>query len=272
MDETKLGVSFHRTFAMSRDMVRQCLECAARYGNVDDHVLRSHTSLGTVLAVAARRYAYGTGLLDASGDLTVVGRLVFEHDPMLLQNQTLWLLHYHLCAPHRTGPAFWNHLVRTALVPGSVVTTQAIASEIGAFVLREGGEPLVERTQRSTATVFLGTYAKDDGLGRLGWLVATKGQRYEVRDPAPVPSSVFAYAICDFWDGTLGGLKTVNLDDLVGYGSLSGLFAMNDDTALAVLREMQQSGMIEIHRIARPYQVVRLWTSAEYVLERIYGS
>ena len=116
------------------------------------------------------RYAVGTGLLSGNYRLTTFAKFVQKHDVLLEQVGTQWLMHYHLCAPQGPGPAFWHELVTSRFRGGDEFTSSDIAEQISQFFQKTGGESLAERSARSTATIFLGTYTKQDGLANLNLL------------------------------------------------------------------------------------------------------
>src|SRR5438874_1815524 len=101
----KLGLSFHRTFPLSRPAVSQVLRVSAGHrgptgaGGTDlsFRSLRELTNLGTVYVEAMPRYARGAGLISEDGSPSQFGRLAFAGDPSLARVETQWLMHYHLC-------------------------------------------------------------------------------------------------------------------------------------------------------------------------------
>jgi len=268
--DAKLGTSFHRTFSLSRDMLRQVLVAAADRGAVDDDTLRECTTLGTVQVQAARRYAIGTALLDAREQITPFGSLVQQHDPGLSHPTTAWLLHYHLAARHRAGPAFWGRIVTTRFRPGAEFTVSEIADLIVDEDSDERGRVVAPATRRSTATVFLGSYTKSDALGNLGILSAEGGEFYHVEEPPCPAVNLFAYVLADFWNGVWGGLPMVNLSDVTGESGPGPLLLLSAGTINRLLREMQDLGYLRLQRRVPPYGVFRGWPDASVLLERIY--
>ncbi len=88
---------------------------------------------------------------------------VREADPGLASPTTQWLLHYHLSAPHGPGPSFWHHVV-THLPIGSATSTSEVTELITDHVQQLEGKEPNPRTMRAAATIFLGSYAKPEGL------------------------------------------------------------------------------------------------------------
>lgn len=118
-NRVRLGNTFHRSFKLRRNQIQDVLQVAYEHevkpnsGSWDREILRETSSIGTVQAASAPRYAYGTGLLDSENKLTEFGRLAYKHDPMLERSATQWLMHYYLSAPNGFGPSYWYNIVST---------------------------------------------------------------------------------------------------------------------------------------------------------------
>lgn len=216
------------------------------------------------------RYSFGTGLLDNQNCLTDFGFYAQKHDRLLEQPGTQWLMHYFLSAPQGPGPAFWHELVVTRFRTGDEFTTDEIAAQIGAFVATNEGKQLAARSARSTATVFLGTYTKEEGLGRLGILQPIGANRYRVQEPDLPPTWAFAYALLDYWHAQFGELMTVNLDALSGESGFTNLFLCGAGRLNMILRTLQRAGYVDIYRVAPPYQVVLLRQDRKPLLQNLY--
>lgn len=261
-----MALAFHESFTLSRPALSQLL--GALEGNrLKAEALATQTSLGTNYQKAMPRYAYRAGLLDERRCLTAFGRHVVQADPYLEQLATQWLLHYHLAAPH--GPtAFWHMLVCRYFRPGNTLTAEALTEALTAFVAQPAGKPPAARTIRSTVTVFLGSYLKPDGLGRLGLLEARDGD-YRVGWPDPPPLWAFAYALADYWQAHYGHQLTANLEDLVN-GDFAAVFLLGESSATELLMMLKREGMVDVYRTAHPYQVVLLQPNPEDALRRLY--
>lgn len=268
----KLGTSFHRTFALSRDSLSQVLRVAVRHDGLTSDLLRQETSLGTVQVEAVPRYAYATGLLSSANQPLSFGRLVMERDPAMSLPATQWLLHYHLSAPHRGGPVFWKHLVVGCLTPSSVVTAADLAGEVRRCLAGTTKHQVGDSTLRGAATAFIGTYTKPEALGNLGLLRSSERGAYEVCEPDDIPVEVFAYAVCDYWEGVLGGANTVDLAELTARSDLPALLMLSTAATNRLLRTGQRMGLFEVQRSVAPYQVMRAWRSPAQALGALYGT
>jgi hypothetical protein len=182
-------------------------------------------------------------------------------------------MHYHMGAPRGPGPAFWAHLVTKFLIFGEEVGGTAVAEEIARFnQSREGAQALQARTQRSTATVFLGTYTKTDGLGRLGLLKKVPGRDGYVRvsESQSPPLGAVACALADYWAAQFGEQTTVSLSELARDDGFTRVMWMNYRQLDEALEALRREGVVDLYRVAPPYQVARLWSSKDDLLARLY--
>lgn len=278
----RLGTAFHETFPLIRPAVAAVLEVVDSIGSEEGSVsltdlLKERTTLGANYIKSMPRYAFGSGTLAGptrgKTELTALGDQVRLHDPNLSHPATQWLMHYHLSSPHGPGPAFWNRLVTRSLRVGDELQRGEVAQEIARTVEEDTGKQLAPRTAQSTATVFLGTYAKSDGLGPLRILESIDsrdGAVYRIQEPVPPPLWSLAYALADCWESIWGQQATVNLAELTEPGEFASIFSMGSGQLELALGQLQDQGALELYRTAPPYQVVRLWTDKNALLERIY--
>lgn len=264
-----MNLTFHRTFAFSRSSVSKVLRVAHNKPGFKKSDLATSTDLGTIYQEAMPRYAYRAGLLDEKNHLTPFGRFAAEHDPALEKPGTQWLLHYHLAAPH--GPtAFWHRLVTRRFLSGNTFTSADLTADLTDFLRREAGKDPAPRSVRSTVTVFTGTYLKSDGLNRLGLLAEDGKETYRVPSISALSVWALGYALAEYWQVHYGERLTVNLDDLAGE-NFAGLFLLGESGFTDLLIQLKQEGVIDLYRIAHPYQVVLLQPNPEFALERLYA-
>jgi hypothetical protein len=274
----KFGLTFHRTFSLVRPAVASVLGLAVEYAAASGEktslsldAIRERTNLGSVYVEAMPRYARATGLLDDLLSPTEFGALAHQQDPRLEQSDTQWLMHYHISAPHGTGPAFWHHFVKNRFRSGDAFTRDELSQQIAAFVEDVEARSVTARDANATATVFLGTYTKTDAFGGLCILEEAQDGLYRVLEPESPSIWVLAYALLDFWEAHFPQQLTVNLNDLSGPDGLTSIFLIGVGRLNAVLRAMQEEGYVDVHRVAPPYQVVLLNRDRQSLLDRIYG-
>lgn len=273
--KSKLATAFHESFSLSLPSLSQILQVASlRQENegtgrgLTYDVIKQNTTLGNNYVKSMRRYARAVGLIDADDYITPFGNIAGRFNPELRYTATLWAMHYHLCAPHLGGPAFWAYLVSECLVPGRELSSEGVAECIKDFLRDRGDSPLAPRTLKTTATIFLGTYKKPDGLGPLGFFGSSDSET--VHEPVPPRSWVTAYVIADYWRAQWADVKTVNLSSMTESGGPAALLYMSSGDINAVLRQMASQGLVEVNRKIPPFQVVRLWNSPEDILEHLY--
>src|SRR6185295_8580035 len=190
--QNKLGTAFHESFPLNRDGIRQIFQAIAEHGNdptkssltFDD--FRKFTSLGTNHVKSFRRYAYGLGLIDEKERLTRFGQIAMEHDPNFNLPDTQWAMHYNMSSAHKCGPAFWTEIVTAHLHPNSELKRDALAQLITDLVSEQGVKQISWETAQRTATVFLTSYSKTDGLGSLN-ILHHEGGRYLVEERPTAP-------------------------------------------------------------------------------------
>lgn len=263
-----MGLTFHRTFSLSRSSITKVLYVAYNKPAFKSSDLDKLTDLGTIYQEAMPRYAKRAGLLDEKNRLTLFGRFVAEFDPQMEKSSTQWLLHYHLAAPHRST-AFWHHLVTQWFIPGNTFTAEQLVEDLTMFLQRNTVRTPAPHSVRSTITIFAGTYLKSDGLKRLGLLEESEKGSYYVPQVNPPPVWALGYALAEYWKMHYGERLTINLDDFTGK-NFAGIFLLGEEGLTELLIELKREGVIDLYRIARPYQIVLLQPGLEFALERIY--
>ncbi len=278
-ERTRLGASFHRTFPLRRNQLHDVLrvaydsdsqEASANWNRED---LRETSSIGTRQAESAPRYAYGGGLIDENNRLTEFGKLVYENDPMLERVATIWLIHYYLSAPNGFGPSYWNDIVVTRFRTSDAISKENLVEQIIEHVQHTEERELASRYGQSFANVFLKTYSEPDGLSNLGILRETESEKlYLVEEPDPPPVWAFAVALLDFWQFQFPNRVTINLDELYADGGLTSIFMIGAGRINRYLRTLQQEGIVDVFRVAPPYQVALLNPDPTIALNKLYTS
>jgi hypothetical protein len=274
----RLGTIFHETFSLSRAALIQILKTIENAPNISDlkqtereFLFQQQTSLGTRFIKAMPRYALGCGLINSRYVITTFGRYSYLHDNLLDQVGTQWLMHYHLSAPDGPGAPFWNEIVSKQFYPGNTFSADDLVDLIGNYIWQTENRIISKKAVRSTATIFLGTYTKIEGLGKIHLLEMTESGRYRVRDPLPPPAWAIGYALLDFWEANYPGRIAVGLDIIQDSGFAS-LFMMGKSDLNEIFNFLQEARYLDIHKAAPPYQVVLLKKDQEYLLQQLYGA
>jgi len=275
----RIATVFHEDFALSRASIVQVLKAFQLAGDGSnlkskekrEELLREQTQLGTNYVKAMPEYAKGAGLIDFSYCLTPFGRFALNKDPLLEQPATQWLMHYYLSAPLGPGPLFWHRLVISKFRSGDVFTQEELADQIGETYQELKGTVLSERKLRSTSNIFLETYVQSKGLGGLGLLNEATKNSYEVGGPELPSTWTVAAALLDTCHTQFSGQVTINLKDITTESNLANIFMISRSRLEMILGEMQEEGIVELFRIAPPYQVALLQSDPAVALERMYS-
>jgi len=273
----RLKTVFHEDFSLSRPSIHQIISAFGSGLDLQSYkskfdALRATTQLGSNYVKSMPRYCYGSGLLDSDDKLTFFGETVNSKDPLLDLSHTQWLMHYHLSAPFGPGPVFWHELVTQRFRIGDTFRKDEIAIQISEIYEREEGKSLAERSARSTATVFLGSYIKSDGLGNLGILEKIGDSEYKVLEPPQPPMWTIGCALVAFWQIRYPDMATIHLNDLYTEGFFTDIFMISKGGFNRTLENLQREGVIEVFRVAPPYQVALLNREINYYLEKMYGN
>ncbi|MCA9963063.1 MAG: DUF4007 family protein [Anaerolineales bacterium] len=235
--------------------------------------LRKTSSIGTRQAESAPRYAYGAGMLDEKNKLTAFGKQAYENDPMLEKLSTIWLIHYFLSAPNGFGPSYWHDIVVTRFRTSDMISKASLTEQIADHIKHTEERELAPRYAQSFANVFLRTYSEPDGLSSLGILREIENDKtYLVEEADPPPIWAFAVALLDFWQYQFPNRITVNLDELYVEGGLTSIFMIGEGRINRYLRTLQQEGIVDVFRVAPPYQVVLLNPDPTFALDKLYTS
>jgi len=271
MKKNRMYNTFHETLSMSLPSISSILElCVIKNGIVNLEDIKNYTNLGSNYIKVMPRYAQACGLITLKKyGATSFGDTVFNLDPNLRKPATLWLMHYHMSAPHGPGPNFWNCVVSNCFSIGNEINTADIINSIGGSLIGPNGKELGIRAKRDCASAILRTYAKSDGFGALG-ILREDVSKYSVLQPDPPPIGALAYALADYWDGVFGDRTDVSLNEITSSNSFISLFFIGQGILANMLSDMQRKGFVQVRRVAPPYTIVKLWTNKESLLERIY--
>lgn len=269
----RVSTAFHETFALNLPSISGILELAIeKDGKVSEEDIKENVYLGNNYIKAMPRYARASGLLDFPGfNVTNFGQAVVENDPDLVNISTLWLMHYHLSAPHGPGPLFWNYAMTNLLKIGERIESVKLGKEIAHYIsVTTGEKPLQDRTTKDSARIFLKTYSESNALGALG-IASESESSYLICEPEPPSAWVIGYALADYWEGMFGDRTGINLSEITSVDNFLSIFFMGSGLFLSKLSEIQREGLLQVQRVAPPHQLIKLWTNKDIFLEKIYA-
>lgn len=181
-------------------------------------------------------------------------------------------MHYFISADHGVGPSFWFNIVSTRFRIGDEINRDDIAADIELAHLQAEGKEIKANNAKSTATIFLNSYTEPDALGGLGILEEVEDGLYQVLEPDPPSVWVFGLALIDYWQARYGFDRlTINLDDLYEDGGLGDIFLMGGGRINQYLHQLQEEGVVELFRVAPPYQLVLVQSDPAPLLKKIYA-
>ncbi|GAB4533274.1 MAG: DUF4007 family protein [Anaerolineales bacterium] len=171
-----------------------------------------------------------TGLAERSKDrqgvlvhtLTFFGRTVWENDPYLEDEGTLWLVHYHLaCSREQATTWYWffNHFVPT------LFDKESFLAELEQWVAtQQDGQDVARRTLERDFQVLVRTYlpserrrspedALESPLAQLGLVTVEKKGTYRLRQPPieRIPPLVMLYVLLQEHPGQPRNALGINL-------------------------------------------------------------
>lgn len=273
-ENPRLGITFHRTFSLNRPAIGQILRIQndrKATGGISRKELNEKSNLGSIYLESMPRWAWGSGLLNYDKSSSKFGSYSYQFDPLTEQLGTQWLMHYFLSAPQGPGPSFWHEAVIRLFFTGNIFTGEDLIEAIGNHIWQTENRILAKRGVQSTATVFLGTYLKPEGLNKIHILETTDSGRYRVCEPAPAPIWAIGCALVDYWLANYPDRLGISLDTLADSSFLK-IFLMGKSRLMEVLQAMQEAGYVEIHRTAPPYQIVLVRQDTEGLLKKLYGT
>jgi hypothetical protein len=216
------------------------------------------TDLGTEMRKPYIGWLRGTGLAesrDGSGGvgLTSFGVRVASQPRLLDQPATQWLMHYHLAAPDGPGPEFWNEAISHFSAIGESFSVDDWLEHF-----RQSGA--AEKSERVRFNVFKQTYVTG-ALIRLGMLSVDPSSK-QVRVSKPrwaCGADVFAYALIDHWQERWDSYLSVDLELVFEPGGVADVFMLNREQVDEYLGTLAADGLLDVFRIAPPYQITRRW-------------
>jgi hypothetical protein len=264
-----LGPTFHRSFPLQRSVLAAYLVATEQIGRpLTAAEARSQAGLGSMKVPAALGYGRATGLLDMSGELTALGKVIVHADSALMQPASLWALHCGLSGCSRAAPTFWRRLWEVTQV-GVEVDRTHLSSEVQRSYA--SGYVSVD-SAKVCATAFVSSYAQSDCLGDLGLLERTKNGVTALSAPAEPSLGAFALAVAERWEQLRGDQLSTSMDDFIRDAELPQLFRITKGTTIALLEAIQNRGDIVLHRSAPPFQIARRWNDPVEVTLRLYDN
>jgi len=240
-----MGLGFSYGFPMKRELLACALREIRSNGPMSDKQLAEALGIGLKKAIGLSAWLLYLGLRDMKmGQLTPLGELVGQRDPMLEHPQTELTLHYQLSSNPRA--TFWHWATSTFLpYVGSFNRPQLIEA-----YLRDTGLQTNRKNVERDAKVFLVAYLPGGCLAVSGYLSeVSKGVLVTGR--CPVHPLTMAYALYDQRERQATCSTTISIRALLVEPALPGrVFKLNREALEELLRALQVQGIVDVWKTA----------------------
>ncbi len=236
-DTRKLGFTFHRSFKLQRAPISIIIKLLEDKNKpLSKKYLVEEYNLGTIYAEAYPRYAIATGLIHPIyKKLSLFGTFTVKNDPLLNNQVTQWLMHYHISNSKGSGPLFWGYLVRELFIPKMVFSTNLLKKHLLNLNLTLTNKNINERVINTTGSVFVNSYISNEGLGSLG-ILSKINDEIIVNNVSLQSELVFGYAICDyFFNNSI--FSTINFETIAN-SELKKIFLLSDNSINKLLENL----------------------------------
>lgn len=264
-----LGLTFARSLPLRRVVLSQAIQQFAMHlgSELSQKDLYNFTDLGSIEAQASKRWLIGFNIVE-NDELTSFGKLINDFDPTIQSLSSQWICHYHLLCEN--GPIFWRPAWDVFLGSTEGVAKEKIIERIEHDFLCEGNKAVSTDTYEKAVRCFINAYTSPDGLGRINLFEEVEADKFGILNPSEIPWRAFAYILADFWEANWGATLSVPFADLSSESGPGQLLFLNSGQIGGLLRSMQEAGLVEVSRVARPWTVLRKWQSKEALLEAVY--
>lgn len=203
-----------------------------------------------------------------SNELTAVGALIAEHDPMLSDLGTQWLLHYYLATDQQERSDAWYVFFNKFLLPGMSFTSEAYRAHF-ADVMGNGVSNL--RALKSDPTAVLFTYTNPVSLADLG-LLSKQKKVYRAENAHYPHRLVIGFMLLDWWKRHYDYTNTLRFSQLCEEAeSLGRLCVATPAQVRRFVAELTGQGYLTFSETQHE-PVNRLYEGEPYgLLERYYA-
>lgn len=235
---------FAQKFPLKRERLRLVLDAIDQNPNATFQEIAEHGGFNKPVAEGFIGWARHTGLIcqnEHGHELTGVGQFIYAHDPLLVDINTLWLLHYHLCIEHKERSEAWYLFANKYAYPGLETTTE----DFRVFFQQSTLDKSISKSAVENDPVLLmNCYFSQDALGQLGILRSLDSKsHYEIWKPLSPDISIRAFALFDFWQRQRNTTNTIPLDQLVTTaGGLGKVFFMSLEEVMATVFALASMG------------------------------
>lgn len=265
----RMSIDFHLNFALKRSTLSKALQAHATNTQISRDEQMSLIGVGYKAVAGYVGWLHHTGLRDSERKaITKLGKLIHEHDPYLVKEGSLWILHYQLCqTSDDESTLLWQYLINEWLPENASFSRIQFQQGASGILAR-----ISEKKLRACANITLRCYTEEEALGNLG-IVQLKAESYE-KDTSSrtIPSSIVAYVMFDQRAQHYPGTTTVAIEELLhANGNVGRIFQMDRANLTRHLNLLKASGYIGLMQFADHDHVQFLFEgSPSEILQKYY--
>jgi len=220
-----MSIDFHLNFALKRSILSKTLQAHVNNLQISRDEQMSVIGVGYKAVAGYVGWLHHTGLRDSNErTVTELGKLIYEHDPYLMDEGTLWILHYQLCQPSEDeSTLLWQYLIDGWLPDHASFSRNQFQQSASEILAR-----ISEKKLRECANITLRCYVDKEALGSLN-ILRLNDKLYERGAPEEaLPSALVAYVMFDQRVQHYPDSTTVAIDELLtANGNVGKVFQMN---------------------------------------------
>jgi hypothetical protein len=267
------SLNFHQTFAPEKEAIAQLVQLASR---TNDFLSKEDISAMTAIPTGEKSgkviphimYSEAMGLINVSKkeskyslSLTLLGKVVVNEDPFLVEDLTHWLCHYNL-ASIGSPAVMWSYIFNT-IIPnnGLEIAHQSLVSSLSRKF----------NLNKINLTPFRTCYTAEKSLGNLNILIIDE-EKYIFR-PHQINRTfryLYGYLLLKKWEELLPNQSELAYNHLATEIGFGNPFLWDESTIMEILEMLQEDGIIIINRQLSPITIIRQ-ASSETLLNKIYN-
>jgi hypothetical protein len=272
----KLQLSFHTTFALKKDDLRNILKVAQKEGGLNRplEALMFDTGLGNKKVGPVKSWATRSGLI-ADGLLTPEGQIAMEYDPSLTSPVTDWLMHFYLsfgdqglrAMPERAADwGGWTYFVyhfvpsRSAFNLGDLI-----------YYGKEEFAEEKEKNLKDNFRILLRAYTERTALSKIEFIQGNEADGFRC-NAARLPNSyAIGFILARIWERDFESDPSEQIEDVISTPfSFAKVFGVPPEQAKEHLDALESLSIIEQRKTVVPFQIIRRWGEPLDLLKKAY--
>ena len=255
-----MSVGFMKNFPIERAVLAEVLAEVAKDPTISKEQLMRAVGIGSTKAEAYKRLLLKLNFLDGR-EITPVGHVIFDFDPFLQSETSMWVIHYEFCS--NPEAEVWYNVVNGFLPDHASFSFHEVLD----FLLYKGVGSLANQHLRSDVSIFLRSYVSKNGLARINFLQPDGPLRHNISQSkfrkgvsTKTSPSLIAFVIFDQIRRKNPGHKTITIRELLTLdGNVGKVFCIDRQRLMNLLKlasSRQYNKIIAISTAAGLDQVV----------------